>query len=348
MVTPQAVLYKVIINRSLTFVNHSGFIYFQYMNKGILLLLVLNLAYQLAKAQTTERFYDYQGYICEPGRARFYARISHSDSGWIQSRYYLPSRNLQSKTGYSDSACTIKQGKFYTFYPNQQLETIGKYTNNLKDSTWLSFYANGVMKDSTRYDEGEVTGTSLQWHNNGYMSDSTVYGPDGIRVSVSWFDNGSISAAGRLSEIGMPHGKWQFFHRNGQLSAEEVYSRGRLISRKYFSTLGVPETDTSVAFKPASFPGGTGKWSEYMQKKLYWPNGYQIVNGNKVEIAIQFTIDEYGNVKDPLITVPFDDAFNNIVMRMIQHSPRWEPAISHNRKVSFIHKQTISFTQIRN
>lgn len=318
------------------------------MIKRLSFLLYMLLAYLWVAAQSTERYYDYQGNRCDASRARFYAKISRSDSGWTQVRYYLPSGRIQSQTHYTDSICSNRDGMFYSYYPNKQLETIGRYSGNRRDSTWLSFYPDGVMKDSTDYIDGEAAGTSLHWHSNGYISDSTVYRPDGVRVAVSWFDDGTVSSAGRISEMGLLQGKWQFFHRNGKLSAEENYDHGKLLSRKYYSVMGVPETDTSLVYQPAVFPGGVPKWSAFLQKNLYWPRGYQIVNGEKAEIGVEFTVDEFGNVKDVFISVPFEDHFNEIVLRAMKNSPRWEPAISHNRKVAYRHKQTISFGMLSN
>ena len=58
-------------------------------------------------------------------------------------------------------------------------------------------------------------------------------------------------------------------------------------------------------------------------------------------------IDEEGNVKDININTPFEDAFNNIVYKTIAASPKWIPAVSHNRKVAYHHKQTVAFGQRR-
>jgi antitoxin component YwqK of YwqJK toxin-antitoxin module len=317
------------------------------MGLKLLSLFVSILIAQILFAQKKEKFYDYQSRECGPDRARFYATIEQKDSGWVRYDYYLPSGNLQMKGLYKDSACKVKNGLFYYFYPDKKLESFGKYTDNKKDSTWLSYHTNGRMKDSTEYDYGEKTGTSLSWHSNGYISDSVVYKSSGTAIAVSWFDDGTVSSAGRLNLIGLNNGRWQYFHRNGKLSADETYDNGRLVKRTYFSELGVPFLDTTDKSHPASFPGGIGAWSKYLGKNLYWPANYRIVNGDKVEINAQFTIDEYGNIKDIYITIPFEAPFNDIVMKTIKGSPKWEPALSHNRKVAYRHIQTVIFTQVR-
>lgn len=202
------------------------------------------------------------------------------------------------------------------------------------------------MSDFTVYDDfGERSGTSLQWHNTGYLSDSTVYSPDGLSVSVSWFDNGNISSAGRLNLVQAYHGKWQFFHRNGKLSAAEIYNNGKLTDRKYFAEDGSPMTDTTDKTIGATFPGGIPAWMKYLDKKTFFPPNYRIVNGDQAAVKVNFTVDENGNVKDVNVEAPFDPAFDDIALKAFVNSPKWIPAVNHNRNVSCKHSQSVTFRQ---
>lgn len=299
-------------------------------------------------AQKIEKFFDYQWNPCEANMARFYAVIEQTDSGWLRQDYFLAEKRLQMKGLYKDSACKISNGYFYFFHAHGILESRGPYNDNKKDGLWLGYHPNGFMSDSTVYDSGKRTGISLQWYNNGFLSDSTVYKADGTAISVSWFDDGTVSSAGRLNFLQSYHGKWQFFHRNGKLSATEIYDNGKLVDRKYFAEDSSPITDTADNSSKAVFPGGIPAWTKFLEKKLYFPNNYQIVNGDKAVVVVVFTVDENGDVKDVKLQTPFHPAFDDIAVSIIKKSPKWLPAISHNRKVPYKHTQTINFTQIRN
>lgn len=311
----------------------------------ILFIFFIGLTPSLV-AQKTEKYFDYQGNPCEANLARFFAVIETTDSGWLRHDYFLAVKKLQMKGLYKDSACKIKNGFFYFSHVNGILQSRGQYIDNKKQGLWIDYHSNGYMSDSTVYDSGERTGTSLQWHNNGFLSDSTVYKEDGTAVLVSWFDDGSVSSAGRLNFLHSYHGKWQFFHRNGKLSATEIYDNGKLVDRKYFAENGSPITDTADKTKEAVFPGGIPVWTKYLEKKLYFPSNYKIVSGDKAVVVVNFTIDENGDIKDVGLQTPFHPAFDDIAIRVIKNAPKWMPAISHNRRVKYYHRQAVNFTQI--
>ncbi len=299
-------------------------------------------------AQKIEKFLDYNGKDCAADTARIYALIEPSDSGWVRHDYFIFERKLQMRGLYKDSACKIKNGFFYYLYPNSVIELTGQYINNKKQGLWMGFHPNKFMKDSTMFDDDVEKGISLHWHKTGYLSDSTDYKPDGTAVKVSWFEDGAIAAAGRLNPINLNHGKWQYFHHNGQLSATEIYDNGRLVDKKYFAEDGSPMTDTTDKSQPAIFPGGIPAWTKYMERKLFWPANYNITNGDMAAVGVDFIVGEDGIVKDVNINNPFHPAFNDIVLRIIKDSPRWIPAISHNRPIPYHHKQLVRFRQMRN
>jgi hypothetical protein len=198
--------------------------------------------------------------------------------------------------------------------------------------------------DSTFDTNGKPSGISKGWHANGYPSDSVSYRPDGVSVHVSWFDNGNPSSAGYKINDSL-HGKWTFFHKNGNPSAIEKYDHGKLISRQYFDEQGKEMTDTSNHDHQAAFTGGQKAWLKYMLSKLYFPDQYKILNADKAVVVVDATIDEDGNITEPEISSPFYPAFNQIALKMMKGSPKWEPAVSHNRRVKFHIRQPVTFAQ---
>lgn len=295
-------------------------------------------------AQKYERFYDIRWNKTEPANARYYSVVEKKDSVWVTADYFIHEKALQMSGSCKDSACKIKHGDFRYYYASGALESTGRYVNNKKDGLWLRFYNNGVMRDSTTYDLGNATGTSMGWYKDGYLSDSIVYNADGSGMVAAWFNNGSPSASGRLSAGYKKSGKWQYFHRNGELSALELYVNDKLTDKQYFDEQGNPE-DTTYKDREAAFPGGPKAWHNYALKKLYFPPGYNIQNADKVTVVVSAIIDEDGNVTEALVTNPFHPAFDKIALDIIKKSPKWIPAISHNRRVQTSIKQPVVFGQ---
>ncbi|MEO8172746.1 MAG: energy transducer TonB [Sediminibacterium sp.] len=313
------------------------------MKQAVFFFMGLIFLSQVSFAQKIEKFYDYQWQECATNMARFYSVTVQKDSGWVREDYYLHNKKLQMVGKYKDMNCKVQDGYFYYFYPDGILQMKGQYVNNKKEGLWISLHPNGFMSDSTVYDSNEKVGISLQWHNNGQLSDSTNYKEDGTAVAVSWFDNGGISSAGRLNMINHYNGKWQFYHKNGKLSATEIYDNGKLVDYKYFSENGAERTDSAGSRKAAAFRGGTDAWMTYLGRNLYFPSGYKIQNDDKAVLIVEFIVDEEGNVKDTRLEAPLHPIFDDVVLRAFKKSPKWIPAMDHNRKVKFTHRQSVTF-----
>jgi antitoxin component YwqK of YwqJK toxin-antitoxin module len=323
--------------------------YFANMKLQILIVSIF-ISSQLLHSQKIEKFYNYQWKeVTDVTKARFYSIIEKKDSLWQRQDFYIREAKLQMTGYYKDAECKVEQGEFTWFHPNGHLQTIGKYINGKKNGVWLSFHDNGMMSDSVSYNEnGWVFGTRLGWHANGQMADSTVINPDGSGVSVYWWENGNPSAAGRYAPGYKLHGKWQYFRSNGQLASLETYNYGKLIDKEYYDETGVKQTDTTNRDRAASFPGGLDAWQKYLQKNLYFPSQYQFVNGDQAVVMVRFAVNEDGSVSEPTVTISLHPDFDKIALDVIRRSPKWIPAISHNRKIKEYHSQPVTFAQREN
>ncbi len=296
-------------------------------------------------AQNIEKFYNWEWEECSPKVARFYSVIEKKDSLYYRNDFFIREKSLQMKGSYLDADCKIENGKFYYFHANGSLEKLGNYVDGKKEGLWLSYHQNKMMNDSTFYKNGNVIGTSMSWHNNGFAADSTTLNENGVGVSVGWFDNGFLSYAGRYSEEKKQTGKWIYFHKNGKKSALETYSEGELIEKTYFDEDGIQLADTNNRNKDVVFEKGEKAWNKYINRALYFPNNYKFENGDSAIVVVQFTINEDGKVENVIVTNPFYPAFDRIVVYVIKNSPKWLPAISHNRNVKTVIKQTVNFIQ---
>jgi len=177
------------------------------------------------------------------------------------------------------------------------------------------------------------------------MKDSTVIKSDGKGMKVTWFDNGNISSAGYVVNGTKKYGTWKYYHKNGQLSSKETYKNEVLRSKFYFDENGEIVLDTTNRDRNAAFLGGKKAWDKYVQSQLYFPQGYNIINGDKAVVVVSFTINEKGKVEEIEVTTPFYPEFDIIAKKAIIKSPDWLPCISHNRKVKYRVQQPIIFDQ---
>jgi antitoxin component YwqK of YwqJK toxin-antitoxin module len=311
--------------------------------KFFLVLLFTGLCIA-AIAQKTESFYDYNWKASTPENARFYSTVEKTDSGWLRNDYFINGVSLQMRALYEDKDCKIQNGQYYYYHANGYASSLGRMVKSKQEGVCMRYHSNGMTADSAFYKNGRPTGYRLIWHRNGFLSDSIAHINDSIDVQIGWFDDGAPSSGGYLLR-GKKHGKWIYYHHTGVSSGTEVYSNGDLVSKEYFNEDGTPQPDIAKTNTDATFKNGTQAWTNYLEKKLYWPPGYKITNANMVTVGVQFVIDEAGKPQDVEIVVPFKTEFDKIAVNIIRNCPEWKPAIRQNRKVKMLFRQAVTFQQ---
>lgn len=313
--------------------------YFCNMKTGLLFIVLLLCI--TVRAQETVKYYDHEWKSCDIYLAQYASYVKQTDSGWLRNDFFVATQTLYMTGLYRDSETKTGNGWFRFFYSNGMLKSMGKEFDNKKTGTWLSYHPNGMISDSTFYDFGDPTGISLSWHSNGFMSDSLVFDMD-YTTCVSWYNNGSVSSAGRLRK-NRKTAIWQYFHKNGQLAAREKYDDDKLISGDYFDENGNVQTDTTNINREASFRGGSKGWEKFVYKTIYFPPEYKLSPGDKATVLVTALIDEDGKVTDPFVELPLHPAFDKIAISIFMQSPKWIPAKSHNRTVSTYVREGITF-----
>lgn len=314
--------------------------------KKILLLLTCFIAIEVG-AQKKENFYDFRWQPTESiGRARYLSIINKNDSLWKRTDYFIKENKIQMVGTYKDSETKTEHGPFEYFHANGIPQSKGSYADGKKEGMWLRYYNNGAIQDSLVYTNGEIKGIGLAWHRNGFLADSSTYNADGSGISVQWHDNGNPSAAGMYTAARKQHGKWQYFHKNGNLSCIEIYHSGQFVSKKYYFEDGTEMKDTASKDKEASFPGGQKAWLRYLERNLYFPSQWKINGSDEIVVTVDWTIDEEGNIQDVFVSSPFHPDFDKIAADVIRKSPKWLPALSHNRTIKAYRRQPVTFAQL--
>lgn len=311
----------------------------------ILLLAVLVLTSFISLSQERKTYYDYYWKVCDKENAYYVGLVKETDSGWLKRDYFALSNQIQMQALYKDRDCQVKHGYGWWYYANGNLQAHGKYQDNQEEGTYLRYHRNGMMLDSGFYHQGKPVGTYFRWHSNGIISDSVVRVNDSLQVLYHWFEEGEFSHAGRLLNEEQ-EGKWQYFHRNGKVAADLVFSKGKVTDEQYFEEDGTPHKNKKSANSEARYKkGGIQGWSNYLLDHIRWPAGLELLGITQVIVGVQFTVDENGKVIEAETIFPFHPEFDRMALEIIQNSGDWEPARHHNRRVRSYFVQPVTFAQ---
>ena len=176
------------------------------------------------------------------------------------------------------------------------------------------------------------------------MMDSLTIDKNGNGVEVTWFDDGTVSSAGLYANK-RQQGRWKYYHKNGMMSASEIYQDGHLMSKQYYTEDGTEMQDTTTRDHSPEFPNGMKAWGKYLSDHIYFPSQYKFTKDAAVTVLVTFAVNEEGNVSEAYVTLPFHRDFDDIALKIIRSSPKWQPAVSHNRKVKYYLSQSVTFSQ---
>jgi Gram-negative bacterial TonB protein C-terminal len=104
-------------------------------------------------------------------------------------------------------------------------------------------------------------------------------------------------------------------------------------------------SDTTSNDSDVQFTGGEKAWNKYLTKNLHFPSGYEFKTGYQAVVVVTGTINEEGKVIDVEVSAPLYPAFDKIALEALKDSPKWVPAVSHNRKVYDTFSLAINFSQ---
>src|SRR6476620_5560374 len=94
----------------------------------------------------------------------------------------------------------------------------------------------------------------------------------------------------------------------------------------------------------AEFPGGIPAWSAYLRKNL---NGNVPLDNDapigKYTVIVRFIVSKTGTISDIQADTKHGYGLEKEVMRIIQKSPNWKPAIQNVRPVNAYRRQPVSF-----
>jgi periplasmic protein TonB len=92
------------------------------------------------------------------------------------------------------------------------------------------------------------------------------------------------------------------------------------------------------------FPGGEKAIEKYIRNKVQYPEK-ALEEGISGSVKVSFTVDENGNVKNPIIVDGLGGGCNEEAIRVINKMPKWTPAMRDGAKVGSRKTIKITFRQ---
>lgn len=94
----------------------------------------------------------------------------------------------------------------------------------------------------------------------------------------------------------------------------------------------------------ASFSGGDDAWRKFLEKniKANVPSDNGAPDGTYT-VVVQFVVDKEGRVSDIRPLTHYGYGMEAEVIRILQKSPRWNPASQNGRMVKAFRKQPVTF-----
>ena len=288
-------------------------------------------------------------YVDASGRIQNEQNAPFTQKTWRENEKYnllLYTNNAQHKlvrkTTYADEKFQILDGPFEEYYPNGQLKDKGNYTNKQRNGIFKSWYENGNLLSEFHYANGIRTDTGKSYYENGELYLYTVTDKQGNGTETIYHPDGSIKMTG-LMKAGKKEGTWLLTRKNGTRQMQLEFSADSVAGSTCFGEDGISIAEGPCIYERfARFPGGTEGWRNFLTTNLKYPRK-AIQNDIEGTVMLGFTVDTSGNIVDLKVISSPHEWLSEEALRLMQISPKWEPAIQYNKPVKGKLRQPIYF-----
>ena len=220
------------------------------------------------------------------------------------------------------------------------------------DANWKSCsLENAVYLSLVR----KLNDTAYQWYNyniDGPLINLETYEDENYSVLngfVAYYDKeGRIDSSGYVRK-GMRDNIWYFYTDTLSIIFQKDYEDGKLIriidleSKRKEDLLKekIPE-GFEKAEKEADFKGGEKSWIKYLEKNLQFPKRAENLRKSGL-VMIGFAVDTDGSTKELFIAKSVELSLDMEALRLIEISPKWDPAIQNGKNVKAYRMQPITF-----
>jgi periplasmic protein TonB len=223
------------------------------------------------------------------------------------------------------------QGKesFYVFDENWKPTKIKLahfllHSHQIDDTCWQWDYYNfvGPLIKTEQYrdkDGNELDGILHHYDASGYLDSATTF-RKGKKNGDSW----------KLSGDSLQH-KVKYEYREDSLI--QVIDLDKV------------KKDSAISYgdeKESEYPGGIKAWSQYLKKKLEYPERAQkgVIQG---QVIVDFIVDKKGIVMNSYISKSVEYSLDEEALKIIAGSGKWDPAFQNGSNVKSYKRQPLNF-----
>ncbi|HEU4859884.1 MAG TPA: TonB family protein [Chitinophagaceae bacterium] len=242
---------------------------------------------------------------------------------------------------------------FYGLYP-----AFSQKSNNVTD-TYYAFDTNwkpSSLENATYLSlVRKSNDTTYRWYNyniDGPLFSVETYEDDSYSILngfVAYYDkDGMIDSSGYVKK-GKRDKTWYFYTDTLSIIFQKDYEDGKLIRtidleskrKEDSSNEKIPEGFEEVE-KEADFKGGVKSWVKYLEKNLQFPKRAENLRKSG-QVMIGFAVDTDGSTKELFIVKSVELSLDMEAWRLIEISPKWDPAVQKGKNVKAYRRQPITF-----
>ena len=282
----------------------------------ILLLTGLLFFYAGIAQDTTVCYFDAQLTLTSKKNAVYDGKIVSSPNGWEVLAFY-PGNKVLARGFFKDKELTKRSGENYVYYEDGSPSLKTNFKNNMLEGPFFKWHQNGQLSDSGMMQQNLKTGLWKSWYSTG-QTESVCYYVDGVPDSV-----------------------WQWFHHNGKPSTIEVYRKNKLYDLTCFDTTG-NATGSNCRIDGAPCPENALSFDQFISDNLLYPDK-AAKRGIEGDVSFEFIITKEGRLTRINFTNQSNELLQEEIIRLLKSVPKWEPAVSHNRKIDYLYSYTVPF-----
>jgi TonB family protein len=222
--------------------------------------------------------------------------------------------------------------------------------SNVQDNAFLVLNCSGYASVTVKADFKSDMTILMSKDNSNFMSKSVNTSVEGISQKPLSVLDGEISnqpTSELISKLGNEFGTVVFlkgkeatdkYGEAGKNGVEEVYSR------KKATELGLKFIYRRIS--PDEYPTFQGKnfttFNDWVIRKLKYP-AEATSKGIHGRITVYFSVEADGSVSNVKLQGKSDPLIADAVIKAVQSSPKWEPALKEEARVPFTHMVSLKF-----
>lgn len=123
----------------------------------------------------------------------------------------------------------LKQGNWIYFSADSaNIESEGKYTNNLREGIWKFYSESGKLKSQITYQNNLKNGPAKVYYNNGNIAEEGIWKRNKwVGEYKSYHENGQLSYDWNYNEKGERSGVQKYYYPNGKIKIQGNWKEGK-------------------------------------------------------------------------------------------------------------------------